>query len=124
MVWTEELARRLRAFGVPDRAIRVAPPGVDLPLYSPDPEPVAAGEAPELLFLAHNPRLKGLRAGLAALGVARRSGLAVRLAVVGRGPHGPWRRFAARLGLAGAVTFEGPLPPQDVVRRGGGDRRG
>jgi len=116
MVWTEELGRRLRVFGVPDSAVRVAPPGVDLALCFPGPEP-AAGRAPEFLFVAHNPRLKGLHAGLAALGIARRRGLAARLAVVGRGPQGPWRRLAARLGVASAVTFEGPLPPQDVASR-------
>lgn len=117
MVWTETLGRRLGDLGVPGGAIRVSPPGVDLSVFFPGPDPPAGSPVAELLFLAHNPRLKGLQTALEALGVARRRGLAARLTVVGRGAQGPWRRLAARLGLAGAVSFEGPLGPGEVARR-------
>lgn len=116
MVWTEALRSRLRVLGVPDGAIRVAPPGVDLALFSPDPDGFRP-RAAEFLFLAHNPRLKGLRTALEAVAVARRRGLAARLSVVGRVPRDAWRRIAARLGVAEAVTFEGPLSRGDVVRK-------
>lgn len=117
MVWTEAQRSRLRVFGVPDGAIRVAPPGVDLEHFSPDPDGFRQGGSAEFLFLAHNPRLKGLRAALGAIAVARRRGLPARLAVAGRGPGDAWRRLAARLGVADAVSFEGPLSPGDVARR-------
>ncbi|MBK6406599.1 MAG: glycosyltransferase [Holophagales bacterium] len=117
MVWTEAQRSRLRVFGVPDQAIRVAPPGVDLEHFSPDPDGFRQGGSAEFLFLAHNPRLKGLRAALGAIAVARRRGLPARLAVAGRGPGDAWRRLAARLGVADAVSFEGPLSPGDVARR-------
>ncbi len=117
MVWTEAQRSRLLLLGVPDQAIRVAPPGVDLELFSPDPDGFRPGGSAEFLFLAHNPRLKGLRAALEAVAVARRRGLPVRLSVAGRGPRNTWRRVSARLGIADAVSFEGPLTPGDVVRR-------
>jgi UDP-glucose:(heptosyl)LPS alpha-1,3-glucosyltransferase len=117
MVWTEALEKRLRDSGFPEEAIRVAPPGVDLGLFSPGPGPRVADQAPKFLFLAQNPRLKGLRAALEALGLSRRRGLPARLAVVGRGARSPWKALAARLGVSGAVTFEGPLLPHDVARR-------
>lgn len=117
MVWTEALRSRLRDFGVPDGAIRVAPPGVDLDLFSPDPDGFRPEGSAGFLFLAHNPRLKGPHAALEAVAVARRRGLPARLRVAGRGPRSAWRRLAARLGIAGAVSFEGPLSTADVVRR-------
>jgi glycosyltransferase involved in cell wall biosynthesis len=117
MVWTEAQRGRLRLLGVPDEVIRVAPPGVDLELFSPDPDGFRPSSSAEFLFLAHNPRLKGLGAALEAVGAARRRGLPVRLSVVGRGPRAPWRRLVARLGIADAVSFEGPLSPGDVARR-------
>jgi len=117
MVWTEALRSRLQVLGVPDGAICVAPPGVDLELFSPDPDGYRPGPTADFLFLAHNPRLKGLCAALEAVAVARRRGLPARLSVVGRGRRDAWRRFAARLGIVDAVSFEGPLSPGDVVRR-------
>lgn len=117
MVWTEAQRSRLRLLGVPDRAIRVAPPGVDLELFSPDPKGFRPGPTGDFLFLAHNPRLKGLRSALRALAVARRRGLTARLSVVGRVPRDAWRRVAGRLGVAEAVSFEGPLSPGGVVRK-------
>lgn len=115
MVWTGALRGRLLARGVPPPSIRVSRPGVDLALFGPAAGP--AGGPPELLFLAHNPRLKGLGAALAALALARRRGLPARLRVVGRGSARPWRRLAARLGVGEAVVFEGALPPGEVAAR-------
>lgn len=117
MVWTEALRSRLLGLAVPGGVIRVAPPGVDLELFSPDPDGFRTEPTADFLFLAHNPRLKGLRAALGAVAVARRRGVPARLSVVGRGARDAWRRLAARLGIADAVSFDGPLSPGDVVRR-------
>lgn len=117
MVWTEALGKRVRESGTPEGAIRVAPPGVDLGLFDPEPGPRVATRSCGFLFLAHNPRLKGLRTALEALGRARWRGLPARLAVAGRGAGGPWKALAARLGVADAVTFEGPVAPGEVARR-------
>jgi UDP-glucose:(heptosyl)LPS alpha-1,3-glucosyltransferase len=117
MVWSDALSRRLQELGVPEPAIRVAPPGVDLARFSPEEVPPAGDRDAEFLFLARNPRLKGLRAALEALAVVRRRSLPARLAVVGREAESPWRGRAARLGVASAVTFEGQLAPPDVARR-------
>ncbi len=117
MAWTEALGKRLRESGFPEGTIRVAPPGVDLGLFVPEPEPRVAGGTFGFLFLAHNPRLKGLRTALEALARARRRAVPARLAVVGRGAPGPWKALATRLGVAGAVTFEGPLARDEVARR-------
>ena len=117
MVWAGALKKRLLDLGVPDGAIRVSPPGVDLALFQPEAGAPAAGRVADFLFIAHNARLKGLGPGLEALRLARQGGLPARLAVVGRGAEGPWRRLASRLGVGDAVTFEGPLPQREVVRR-------
>lgn len=117
MVWTEAQRRRLRVLGIQDAAIRVAPPGVDLELFASAPDDGPRSRSAGFLFLAHNFRLKGLRAALEAVAAARRHGLPARLSVVGRGSRGAWPRLAARLGIADAVSFEGPLSPGDVVRR-------
>jgi len=124
MVWTEALRRTLIGAGVAAERIAVAPPGVDLDLFSPsgDALDVAAPGAPtaegrELLLVAHNPRLKGLGQALETLAALRRRGLPARLTVAGRLGAGPFRLRAERLGVAGSVTFAGPLAPAELVAR-------
>ena len=117
LVFTEAMKGRLAGLGVPCDAIRVSPPGIDISSFRPGPRPPEVERSVELLFLAHNARLKGLGAGLEALAVARGRGIRARLTVVGRAPQGPWRRRAARLGVGSAVTFEKHLSPPDVIRR-------
>lgn len=119
MVWSEALRRRVVASGAPEERIAVAPPGIDLDVFSPRGEAGADGGAAgaELLLVAHNPRLKGLGPALETLALLRRAGTRVRLAVAGRARSGPWARRARRLGVAGVVSFLGPLAPEALAER-------
>lgn len=83
----------------------VIPPGVDLDRFRPA-ERERRGP-PLALFLAREPRLKGLAPLLGALARVRRGGVDLRLAAAGFEP-GPWERAAERLGLAPFVHFAGP----------------
>lgn len=71
------------------------------------------GHRPLVLFAAHNFRLKGLAALIDAAAVARRRGSPWRIVVAGRDRAGPFRRLAARRGVADSLTF---LGPQDELR--------
>ncbi len=66
-----------------------------------------------LLMVATNLHLKGIATLLRTLARLRGRGLPVRLLVVGGKRPGPWRRMAARLGVAAAVQFLAPV--EDVV---------
>lgn len=62
-------------------------------------------DAPLVLFVAHNFKLKGLRELL--LAAARRSGCTWSLAVIGRDDARPYQRLGARLGITSRVHFAG-----------------
>lgn len=117
MVWTEALRRRVVAAGADAGRIVIAPPGADLGAFSPGAAAERAAGAPELLLVAHNPRLKGLATALRALALLRGRGVPARLAVAGRFRPGPWLRAARRLGVAEAVELLGPLGRDEVVAR-------
>ncbi len=107
----------------PDAARRavVIPPGVDLERFRPAPAAGPPGPAAgTLLFLAREPRLKGLAPLLEALPLLRRAGERARLVAAGAFPAAPWRRLAARLGVADAVEFPGHHGrPEDLYARAG-----
>ncbi len=100
--WFPEAARR---------AV-VIPPGVDLERFVPSPRERTG--PPRALFLAREPRLKGLAPLLEALALVRKGGVDLRLVAAGF-DSGPWHRRANRLGLRGAVEFAGPSAgPEDL----------
>ena len=98
----------------PER-IRIVYNGVDVERFSPArcaPHRQAMrrrlGIGPDtilLLMVATNLPLKGIATLLRTLARLRGRGLPVRLLVVGGKRPGPWRRMAARLGVAAAVQF-------------------
>ncbi|HEU4395382.1 MAG TPA: glycosyltransferase, partial [Planctomycetota bacterium] len=93
--WYPEAARRAA----------VIPPGTDLERFRPRQ---AARRGPlRALFLAREPRLKGLGPLLEAVARVRAGGVDLRLAAAGFEP-GPWRRRAESLRLGAAVEFRGP----------------
>ena len=62
-----------------------------------------------VLLIAHNFRLKGVQRWIEALAALVKRGVDdVRSLVVGKGDSERWHRLAARLGIAGHLTFTGP----------------
>jgi UDP-glucose:(heptosyl)LPS alpha-1,3-glucosyltransferase len=90
----------------------VIPPGTDLDRFRPRER--ARRGPPVALFLAREPRLKGLGPLLDALARVRAGGVDLRLVAAGFPPEG-WARRAERLGLGSAVSFPGPAErPEDL----------
>lgn len=69
-------------------------------------------EDPLLLFVANEYHRKGLRYAIEALSELRRD--ACHLVVIGRDADTPYRRLAARLGVADRVHFMGFVPEADL----------
>jgi len=93
--------------------VTVIPNGVDLDAFNPARraesaawlrETLELGDAPRFLFLAHNPRLKGIDTALAALA---RTPDAILIAV-GRGVP-EYAALARRLGVADRARLAGPI---------------
>ena len=118
VVAVSEMTRRdlCRAHGLRADRVSVIHNGVDTARF----QPAADGERSRLrrrggwtdqvvlLFAAHNPALKGLGTVLRALAQVRSPRL--HLLVTGRAPVAAYAALAARLGLAGQVTFAGFVP--------------
>ncbi|MHC4547594.1 MAG: glycosyltransferase family 4 protein [Planctomycetota bacterium] len=93
--------------------------GVDLERFAPaartERDRLGLPGGPLLLFVGHSFDLKGLRTALRALaGLAR-----AHLCVVGEGRAAPFRRLAARLGVAERVRWRGPEPEPERLYRAG-----
>ncbi|HUY33796.1 MAG TPA: glycosyltransferase family 4 protein [Pirellulales bacterium] len=112
-----------RFHGVPRERVRLIYNGVDVERFSPgqrsnyrrvvrDELGVAEDEL-LLLIVAHNFRLKGVPALLAAVGLLAADGWPVRLAVVGGKRHPAFARLAGRLGAGNATRFVGSV--EDAV---------
>jgi glycosyltransferase involved in cell wall biosynthesis len=112
-------ARELGALGVPGRQISIVPCGVDTSLFRPDGPAARRGRRPRLLTVSRLVERKGIGTVLAAL----RDLPGAELLVAGGGPAGQLgddpdyqrlRAQAARLGVAGRVTFTGGVPRDQV----------
>jgi len=111
----EDELRRLH--GVSPERMRVVYNGVDTERFTParrqTDRPAVRREIglgdDDVLFLvvAHNLRLKGGSAALAALRRVARADRRAHLAVIGRGDARRWRSLAERLGVEGRVRFLG-----------------
>jgi D-inositol-3-phosphate glycosyltransferase len=112
-----------RTTGVSGARMTVVPAGVDLERFSPGV--AAEADAPELLFVGRLQPLKGPDVAIRTLAAVRERVPGVRLRIVGgvsgtgAGRTGPdeLARLADSLGVAGAVTFEGPVEQADLVDR-------
>lgn len=108
-------------YQVPRERIRIVPNGVDTNAFrmaSPE-EPArlrlrrewqADDQTTVFLLVAHNFRLKGLDAALAALARLRRHGERCQLVVVGNGWAAPYRMLARQWRIDDAVIFAGNQP--------------
>jgi glycosyltransferase involved in cell wall biosynthesis len=102
----DELAR----LGVDPGRVRVQPMGVDLRARF-VPDPAVARDDDELLFVGRLVEKKGLRHLLAAMPAILAQRPSCRLTVAGFGPEEPALRAQCdALGIAGHVTFLGPVP--------------
>jgi len=108
-----------RFHGVRREQVRLVYNGVDIQRFSPDQrlnyrrvvrdELGVADNELLLLIVAHNFRLKGVPALLAAVGLLAAEGWPVRLAVVGGKHHSTFDRMSGRLGAGRVTHFVGPV---------------
>ncbi len=105
----------LRYYRVPEEKVRTIYNGVDTSVFHPGvradrpqirEELGIEPDRPLLVFASMDFQGKGLRSILRALAIAR-VGRIARLAVVGKGPVGRFRRMAEALGVADKVLFVG-----------------
>ncbi|HVC96932.1 MAG TPA: glycosyltransferase family 4 protein [Pirellulales bacterium] len=108
-----------RFHGVRREQVRLVYNGVDTERFSPGQrsnyrrvvrdELGVADDELLLLIVAHNFRLKGVPALLAAAGLLAADGWPVRLAVVGGKHHSTFDRMSSWLGASGVTRFVGPV---------------
>jgi UDP-glucose:(heptosyl)LPS alpha-1,3-glucosyltransferase len=96
----------------PAECIHVVYNGVDLQQFQPAPDrsPSESDKNIQLLFVGQDFKRKGLAAVIDALGLVREGGFTPSLRVIGRDDSTPYRKQAARLGIADQVAFEGASP--------------
>lgn len=100
----------------PRIASRIQVHHLGLPLEEIPYEPGARPSA-RLIGVGNLEPLKGFAGTVHAVAALRERGIPAELELVGRGEQeSELRRLAARLGIAGAVTFRGWLPPDDAIR--------
>jgi glycosyltransferase involved in cell wall biosynthesis len=118
VVVSDALALRLRE-AMPDVAERVVvvPNAVSVDDFI--ATPLADRRVDELLYVGERTEAKGVPLLLAALAQVRARHPGVTLRLIGHAPHLAldvrWQRLAARLGVEGAVTFEGPADRAGVA---------
>jgi len=115
---SQMVARNLQELhGVSAERVRLIPNGVDTERFSPEARARLRDQTrrrlniqPDqtlFLFAAHNPRLKGVRPLLQAMGELHRSHPEATLAIIGRDPQPEQLVDAVRLGIEDSVRFEG-----------------
>lgn len=113
----------MHRYSIDPHRIAIVPNGIDTHRFVPGDRDAQRAEARRslrieddvvLLSVATNFNLKGVDVTLAALGRLVRERSKVKLIVAGRGPVEEYRRRAAQLGVAGAVSFLGHV--EDVPR--------
>lgn len=98
-------------FGTRTDRVSVGRPGIDLRIYAAPSQKTISPDV-RALFVGHNFQLKGLAVALRTLALA---GGATTLTIAGGDDPSPWRRFAARLGVADRVRFLGVVPTDTMV---------
>jgi UDP-glucose:(heptosyl)LPS alpha-1,3-glucosyltransferase len=106
-------------WSVADERLRIVPNGVDTERFSPARCAAMRGAARAqigvdestavFLFVARNPRLKGLLPLLRATALLRDRNTRLRVVAIGSEPGAGFRRAAARLRIADIVTFAGTV---------------
>lgn len=110
VITNSQLSKRLipESHPFPSERIHVIYNGVDLEKFTPDHRIVDEDNSPiRLLFVGQDFKRKGLRPLIEALAIVESRGLSLQLRVIGRDNPGPYRKLAARLGIAESISFEG-----------------
>ncbi|UJX40718.1 glycosyltransferase family 4 protein [Desulfovibrio sp. JY] len=102
--------------GLPAQKVHIVHCGVDLPAFPVCP--VSPGPVPRLVSIGRMVPKKGFEILLRALALLRTKGFAFEAECVGDGPLATQlERYAAGLGLSGAVRFTGALEPDEARAR-------
>lgn len=113
---SESTADDLRRRGIRPAEIAVVPNGVDLEMYSPDPEGERF-EDPTILYLGRLKRYKRVDLLVHAVARLREEGMPVRLIVAGKGDYrAELHKLHLRLGLGNHVEFPGYVSEEEKVR--------
>ena len=113
---SDALDREVAKWGVRAESREVLPMPADGDLFQPSSQTVAAPDAmPRFVLVARLTRQKRVHDALAAVHALARSGVRVRLEVVGDGPErSALEARSARFGLSDVVTFRGMLPLEEL----------
>ncbi len=95
-------------YNYPEDRIHVVYNGVDLDKFRPDAERAPSSGPVRLLFVGQDFQRKGLAPLIEALAILKKRSRSCTLRVIGRDNPAPYRKQAARLGVADLITFEGP----------------
>jgi glycosyltransferase involved in cell wall biosynthesis len=105
--------------GIQGRVIQLSENGVDLDIWFPPSEEVAAGlkaaaQGSRFIFIGRLVDWKGVDMAIEALLQVPDA----QLEIIGEGPMlGEWQRFAEKLGISGRVAFPGWLPQKTCASR-------
>ncbi len=105
--------------GIQGQVIQLSENGVDLDIWLPPSEDVAAGyisapQGPRFIFIGRLVEWKGVDMAIEALLQVPDA----QLEIIGEGPMlDEWRRFAETLGISGRVAFPGWLPQKTCASR-------
>jgi len=110
---SHELREMLLELGVPADRLRVHHLGIDLERFAPGTRP---NNECRVVMIGRFVEKKGFGYGLRAFAEVARDEPMLSLVIVGDGPEGSrLRKLADELGIAGRVTFTGPMPPDQVA---------
>jgi glycosyltransferase involved in cell wall biosynthesis len=103
---------------VPQQHVALMPNGIDCRPYAQVPIVRSRNDYPlRLLYIGRLAREKGLYETFQGLRLAHELGIDARLVVAGAGPEEQrLRRYAQALGIAGRITFAGPVFGEDKVK--------
>ena len=103
---------------IPKQHVALMPNGIDCRPYTQVPIVRSRNDLPlRLLYIGRHAREKGLYETFQGLRLAHELGIDARLVVAGAGPEEQrLRRYAQALGIAGRITFAGPVFGEDKVK--------
>jgi colanic acid/amylovoran biosynthesis glycosyltransferase len=117
LVMSEDMRRRVIAYGFPPERVRVQPVGVAVREYPYHERSLRDGDELHVLAVGRFVEKKGFEDLLRAVAIVKeRAGRPLRCTLVGGGPlDSELRDLAASLGLSDTVRFTGLIPVEQVI---------